>query len=197
MLKLRFLSWGLGCAVLGFAGACAHRQTATRDTRVNLGETAYLNLGAVNEILPPVQLVQVLTVDYAGKKRSSQVVLEARDGHLKVTALMPFGGEAFRIEYTGGEITSRSLPLGADSLDLKFALADVILVYAPRAVLLKWLSPGVQVVDSPGHRVLRTAEKTLIEIDYGGADPLAAEIHYRHLLRNYRIHIKPVSQRKL
>jgi hypothetical protein len=164
---------------------------------VSLGEEAYINLGPVNEILPPVQLVQVLTVDYADKKRSSQVVLEARDGHLKVTALMPFGGEAFRIEYANGEITSRSLPLGADSLDLKFALADVILVYAPRTVLLKWLSPGIRVEDGPGRRVLRTASKTLIEIDYSVADPLAAEIHYRHLLRNYRIHIKPVSQRKL
>jgi hypothetical protein len=173
---------------------CAHVQKQTPGRTVNIGGEALLNLPEAKEILPDIQLVQVLTIKHKEKTHSSQVVLTSKDNKLMIVALLPFGGEVFRIEYANGTISSKALPMVATDFDLRFALADIILVYAKTADLNKWVSPGIEIVDKDLTREIFNKSQPLIRIQYDKADKFAATIDYQHLTRNYQIHISPISQ---
>jgi hypothetical protein len=173
---------------------CAHVQKSTPGRSVNIGGEATLTLPEAKEILPDIQLVQVLTIKHKDKTHSSQVVLTSKENKLMVVALLPFGGEVFRIEYADGSITSKALPMVAADFDLRFALADIIMVYAKATDLKKWVSAGVEIVDSELTRDISYKAQPLIHIQYDKADKFGATIDYSHLTRNYQIHIVPLSQ---
>ena len=188
MLKALILSFiFVGCA-----------SVKTIDDRiVEISDRASLTLPEPNQILPPMELVQFLTIDYQGKKRSSQVVLTSKDNRLLMVALMPLGGEVFRVEYADGKISSKSLPMTAKDLDLKYALADVIMVYSNQKALQSWLSKGVKVEGKVGERSILLDKELIVRIKYEGKDLYSSSVEYEHLARNYKISIKPVSQVKL
>lgn len=146
-------------------------------------------------MFPPIQLVQVLNIDHKGKNHSSQVVLTSKDNTLSIVSLMPFGGEAFRVTYSGFEIKSQAMPFMPKDFDLKFALADIVLIYTENAEKLQsWLSVGSQVVDSGLQREILYQSKPLIRIQYSQVEKFDAKISFVHLVRGYKIQIDPISR---
>lgn len=187
MIKLLFL---ISLFLLG----CTTTQKV-QEKSIHLSEDITLSLAEPRDILPNIQLVQVLTFQHQDKKNSSQVVLTSKDNKLTIVALLPFGGEAFRVEYMNGAIKSKSLPLGLPKdFDLKYALADIIIVYADSKNLTTWLSPTVELHDTELKRVITYKSVPIIQIQYDRAQKFSAVVNYENLLRNYKIHIQPVSQ---
>ena len=179
--------------ILGiFLMSCSTLKVA-KDQSVDLGQGAFLYLKQPQDILPDLQLVQVLSIENKGKKNSSQVVLTSRENKISVVALLPLGGEAFRVEYSGGEIRSKSMSVMDSKFDLKFALADILLIYAEKKSLESWLSPGVQVVDGDKTRDIVSKNRVLIHVQYSDQNRYKSEIDYEHLIRDYRLHITPLS----
>ncbi len=164
------------------------------ETFVSIGGDATLKLPPPQEILPGIELTQLLTFEYQNSKKSIQTVLTSNDSKLTLVGLLPLGGEAFRVEYQGGAIISQK-PVGMDqSFDLKMALADIILVYSESKTLSGWLSNGARVVDQKNQRSILLNEKPIIKIHYSDPAKLKAKINYEHLLRGYKIQIQTLSQ---
>lgn len=174
---------------------CTHLQQS-KEVTVNIGSDATLALKQPKDILPEIQLVQVLSFHFKDKANSSQVVLSSKDNKLTIVALMPFGGEAFRVEYADGVISSKAMPMIESRFDLKFALGDIIMVYANKDALQSWVSPGVEIIDTENTRIVRYKSEDMVHISYDKADRFAAVVNYEHLLRNYKINIQPISQSK-
>jgi|GEM_PF-3419401 Protein of unknown function (DUF3261). len=174
---------------------CAHKQEA-KESFVNISSDATLQLKQPKDILPEIQLVQVLSFKFKDKSNSSQAVLVNKDNKLSIVALMPFGGEVFRVEYYDGIIHSKALPGVESRFDLKYALGDIIMVYANRDALQSWVSPKVEIIDTKNTRVIKSNSTEIVRISYDNADRFAANVKYEHLQRNYTISIQPVSQSK-
>ena len=175
---------------------CAHKKEA-KESFVNIGEDATLTLKQPKEILPEIQLVQVLSFKFKDKQNTTQTVLVNKDNKLSIVALMPFGGEVFRVEYFDGIIHSKALPMvESKNFDLKYALGDIILVYANKDSLQSWVSPHVQIIDQGNTRLIKNNNTDLAKITYDNVDRFAANVKYEHLVRNYTINIQPVSQSK-
>ncbi len=86
------------------------------------------------------------------------------------------------------------MPFMQPDFDLKFALADIILVYADFEKLKGWLSPGVEITESGLQRRISYQGKQLIQIQYSEAEKFVAQVTYEHLLRGYKIQIHPISR---
>lgn len=168
--------------------------TKEADSVVNIGEDVKLQLPAPKEILPDIELVQLLSFEHGSHKNTIQTVLTCKDNRLILVGLMPLGAEAFRVEYSKGEMKASGLMTGQQKFDLKMALADIVLVYAKKEDLNLWLSQGSRVVDDKNRRTILFREKPIIQIAYDKVDKFSGTINYMHLTRNYQIHIKPVSQ---
>ena len=184
------------CLFVVLQMSCMHNSVVQEPplNQVNIGPESVLTLPEARNILPDVQLVQLLTVEHKESKRTTQVVLTSKDNKLSVVGLFPLGGEAFRVDYVNGRIMTKSMPMPARAFDLRFALADIILVYAETEKLSRWLSPGVTVVDDGLGRTILQSGEPLIKIRYQKDDRFASNVDYEHMLRGYRIHIEPVSQ---
>lgn len=177
--------------VLIVIAACTHFQKDIQKS-VRIGESSTLILKEPKDILPEIQLVQLLSIEHRGEKNSTQTILTSRDNKITVVALMPFGGELFRIEYFDGEIHSKAVPFINSDFDLKYALADLVLVYSDKNKIV--LSSGTTISDRKNERIVIFNNLPLIKIKYSSKDKFKSIIDYEHLTRNYKIKITPVSQ---
>lgn len=181
-----------GLAVILLLSGCAHTQKSVQSS-VNIGEDAQLNLKEPKDIFPEIEMVQVLTIEHGKEKRTSQVVLSSLNNKLTIVALLPFGGEVFRVEYAEGVISAKSLPMVQKNFDLKYALSDIVMIYAEKEKLETWLSKGVEVIDTEMGRTIRYKGQDLISIQYDQKDRWTASVKYEHLLRKYKIQVQSVS----
>lgn len=173
--------------------SCSHVEKKSAES-VDIGEHVFLSLKQTSAILPEIQLVQLLKIEHPKGNHSAQVILNVQKNKITILSLLPFGGELFRVEYENGVITAKSLPSVQDSMDLRYALADIILVYANADVLKTWLSEAAEIIELPNRRIIRAHGKELIQIDYQGAEKFKSSIRYQHFLRKYKISITPISQ---
>lgn len=183
----------LPIAFLLFIAGCSTTRLTT-DTKVPISSSASINLVDPHRLLPEMRLIQFLTLSHAEKQHSSQVILTNRNATLSVVALLPFGGEAFRVEYRDGAIHSSKLPYVRSDLDLKYALADIALALSDEKLLEAALSPSAVLDARPRKRVVLVEGKPVISIRYDSDDRFRSKIEYEHLERKYRILITPVSQ---
>jgi len=185
------------CAILFILSVgCAH-VARFNNTEVDVGKGVVLHLPDPKQILPPVQLVQLFKINYNSKNYSNQMILTSQNNKISVISLLPFGGELFRIVYDGQDIQYKSLPGVGFEFDVKYALADLVLIYADADKIESWSNGSVKIIDKGFERDVYFKSENIIQIKYSGSDRLRSQIEYRHLVRGYVINIEFISAKVL
>lgn len=189
-------SQSLGTILFILSLGCVH-VTRFNNTGVDVGKGVVLHLPDPRQILPPVQLVQLFKISYNSKNYSNQMILTSQNNKISVVSLLPFGGELFRIVYDGQDIQYNSLPGVSSGFDVKYALADLVLIYGEADKIESWSNGLVKIIDKGLERDVYFESENLIKIKYSGSDRLRSQIEYRHFVRGYVINIEFISAKVL
>jgi hypothetical protein len=114
-----------------------------------------------------VDSVQLVTAEFAGQKILFDARISVGAERMTLVGTDPAGRRALTVEYVDGAYQAQKADWLPSRVKPESVLADLILIYWPRAALAQALAPnGVDVIDASNKRFIRKGETPLVTIQY-------------------------------
>jgi hypothetical protein len=175
------------------AGCAASPPLGPNETRIAPGIVfAIPGPEALGQSLAATQLI---TAHVRGTTLGFESHIEITKQTIDLVGLDPFGRRALTIHWRDGVISSETAPWLPDRIRPANILADMAITYWPEDAVQAGLSAsGAMLEAAPGHRRIVSEGRTVISIDYEGAEALqgTGTVHYRNEALEYDLDIQSV-----
>ena len=166
--------------------------------------TVFLDGKLEMQLLPPmstdmpISLTQSVLIKHNNQQHQFISKLEISDKSFKMVGVTPIGLKLFSIYSNGNSFVFETNQIAGSDLNIKYLLADLQLTYWPVEKLNQRLLASSAVIKSDGHsRQLLRNNEIIIDIQFNNKSRWEKQINFKHLKRNYTVHIQTLSIEKL
>lgn len=141
-----------------------------------------------------IEVSQLVVAHYGARTIAFEARISAAPDHFDLLCIDTLGREAMRIRWTQTGIVAEKAPWVPENLRPENMLADIVMLYWPKAVVAGALAPsGGTLVADPSMRSIRLRGREVIHADFqplSGADRWNGKVRYRNLSRDYALDIQ-------
>lgn len=181
-------TWKTASALVLLAG-CATAQKMSAPPAASIAPGVTFTLPTHPPFEEPLIAQQLVRAHYGDEHLVFQAAIEADNGRFRLVISLPSGPSVMHVDWGPDGVSSTMTPLATAAFSERALLADLIIVYAPYAVLRKALSESEATIVDGETRVILKEGEPIVRVSLPVGDPWEGTTQFENLAYGYELEI--------